>query len=538
MQTYKDDFFLGRHVLEHRLVPREALLECLYQLAQDRRAGSRLGFARPLGVMLVERGLLTEEELNRILSARSAADGGAPVRADAEVGKLLVAMGLLRADDIQECIRVQEEERRSGRKPPRLGELVVQRGIVTQQQVVRALAYQKQELFSCASCGVRVSAASPPRGTKYRCRKCGGEVEPVESEAQPGALAMREAEQGEEVQQEIDRAVAAYLEQKGILRRDLILDGQRLQTEFERYGLVVPLVEVLRRSGALSVQMRTELGAIDFVRLVKDPDWKKQAIPGYRLLKKMASGGSATVYSADAVFGGSRVAVKVLHPERAGEPRSVARLQREAELLSRLACPLIMRGIEYGADRGYYYLVMEYFEGRSLGQAISEGGPFPLRTALSVTRQVAEGLGYLHSTGYLHRDLKADNVLIDGAGRVKLCDLGFAMPIPGVEVEGTTARIPAEAWSGAAGGSLGAEIYSLGILLYALLTGYEPFYGSGVEETASDQIETALPVPNLMAVLAPPAVVQLMKRMMHPDPERRFRDTAEVVGALDRLARG
>lgn len=536
MQTYEDDFYLGRHVLEHRLVAREALLECLYQLAQDRRTGSRMGFARPLGVMLVERGLLTEEDLNRILMARSAATGGAPVRTDAEVGKLLVAMGLLREGDVQECVRMQEAERRAGRKPPRLGELVVRQGIVTQQQVVRALAYQKQELFACASCGVRVSAAPPPRGTKYRCRKCGGEVEPVEAEAQPGALAMREAEEREEVQQDIDRAVAAYLEQKGMVRRDLILDGQRLQSEFESYGLVVPLVEVLRRAGALTLQQRADLAGIDFARLVKDPDWKKQAIPGYRLLKRMASSGSATLYSADAVFGGSRVAVKVLHPERAGEPRSVARLQREADLLRRLACPLIMRGIEYGADRGYYYLVMEYFEGRSLGQAISEGGPFPLRTALSATRQVVEALGYLHSTGYLHRDLKADNILIDGAGRVKLCDLSFASPIPGIQVEGTTALIPPEAWTGLAGSQLRAELYAVGVLLYALLTGHEPFFGTGGEETACEQIEMALPVPNLMAVFAPPAVVQFLKRTMHPDPGRRFRDTAEVVAALGHLA--
>jgi serine/threonine-protein kinase len=109
---------------------------------------------------------------------------------------------------------------------------------------------------------------------------------------------------------------------------------------------------------------------MDFAQLVRDPNWSKQAIPGYRLGARVASGGFATLHAAEPVFGGDRVAVKILHSERA-----VERFALEAKLLRRLDHPGIVHAIDAGFDRGQYYLVMEYVEGRSLGQALHEGAP-------------------------------------------------------------------------------------------------------------------------------------------------------------------
>jgi serine/threonine-protein kinase len=257
----------------------------------------------------------------------------------------------------------------------------------------------------------------------------------------------------------------------------------------------------------------------------------------------VASGGFATIWTAGALFGSGKVAVKILHPERAKDPRAVARFEWEAMLLRRFNCPQIVRGLDHGFERGSHYLIMEYVEGRSLGQALSESGAFPVRVALQVARQIAEALRYLHAEGYLHRDVKPDNVLMDYNGGIKICDLGFAVPIPKHDLEGqrkltavgTAGYMSPEMMRGESNVKVGADIYSLGIILYALLTGHEPFAGASSEEVVIDQIESGTPVPNLMVVQAPPPVIQFLKRMMHPDRSKRFPAMVDAIQALEKL---
>jgi len=538
MQLPQDDLYLGRHVLEHGLVSRDALIECLFQVAQERKAAA----ARPLGIILTQRGLLAPNELNRIMGARVET---ATHRAftELEVGKLLVGAGVVAADDMQRCVEAQEEAKRAGGAVPRLGEIVVGRGYATREQVERVLAYRGRGSFACEGCGLRVAAELPPPGVRYRCRKCGKPMDEVERTTTAG-VGMRESSKGGPEQHEIDRAMAAYLKQKGLVRRDQLRDAQRLQMEFENYGLVVPLVELLRRSGALSWQQQQLLDRMDFAAIVKTADWKQQAIPGYRLMSRIAAGGFATIYGAEPLFGGSHVAVKILHPEREKDSKAVARFKREAGLMRHLSHPNIVRGLEYGQEGPYHYIVMEHVAGRSLGQMIAESGAFPVREAVAVTRQIAEGLRYLHAEGWLHRDVKPDNALVDEDGHVKVCDLGFAAPIASDVAEGarvatavgTAGYMSPEVVRGEANVKVGADIYSLGILFYALLTGYEPFTGVSSTEVVADQIESGMPVPDLIRVRAPAAVVQCLKRLLHLDRLKRFRTVVDVIDALERLA--
>jgi hypothetical protein len=541
MKTPEDDFFLGRTVLENKTVSREALLETLFQMAQERKAGN----PRPLGVLLVTHGHLTQEDLEAVLASRVASSGAAAPLSEAEVGRLLVAAGLISKENIEECVRLQEEIRGSGKSAPALGELVVHRGYVTEGQVHRVLAYQRKAVFACASCGVRVNTVPPPPGSRYRCKKCGGAMSQLEVPAAPAPsdqLSLKEAARGEDTQIEIDRAAAAYLKQKGLVRRDQLREGQRYQMEFARYGLLVPLLELMRRMGAISLRQAQEIEAMDLGKMVRDPDWRAQAIPGYRLLSRIASGGFAVIWTAQALFGSDRVAVKVLHPERSKDPRSVARFEWEAMLLRRFQSPRIVRGIDHGFERGSHFMIMEFVEGQSLGQALSELGAFPVRDAIRITRQVAEALAYLHAQGYLHRDVKPDNVLLDSVGNAKLCDLGFAVPIPrhtgdtAVRMAvGTAGYMSPEMKQGKTEVKVGSDIYSLGIHLYALLTGHEPYSGASSQEVVTDQIESGMPVPNLMVVNAPTDVIQLLKKMMHPDPARRFSTVNDVIAAIDKL---
>src|SRR6185503_4348676 len=153
MKNPEDDFFLGHTVLERKTVSREALLECLFQMSQERKSG----LPRPLGVLLVAHGHLTQEDLDAVLSARVSNAGSDATISEAEVGRLLVAAGLISKENIEECVRLQDEIRASGKTSPPLGELVVHRGYVTEGQVKRVLGYQKKVTFACAACGVRVS---------------------------------------------------------------------------------------------------------------------------------------------------------------------------------------------------------------------------------------------------------------------------------------------------------------------------------------------------------------------------------------------
>ncbi len=539
-----DDVFVGRYVLENNVVSREAVLESLFQIAQERRSGARPGYSRPLGVVLIARGLLTEEDLNAILAARVSPSSAHRLN-EAEVGKLLVAGGIMVQEDVDRCVAMQKETRAAGRTPPRLGELVVKRGYVTEQQVMRVLAYQNRALFACVGCGARVTATPPPAGTRYRCKKCGALVAPVEpaKESGPSAPAMREGERGTDAQDEIDIALGSYLRQKRIVRRDQIRECQHLQTEFARYGLVVPLLELLRRVGAVTWNQQHELQQIDFSKLVQGPDWKSQAVPGYRLISRVASGAFASLHIAESLFSKERVAVKVLHTDRATDPKTVQRFDQEGVLLRKFASPHIVRCVDGGSHRGTHYLVMDYLEGRSLAQALSDSGVFPLRAALSATRQIAEALRYLHSEGYLHRDVKPDNAIIDESGKVILCDLGFAMALPETATGGSRAptvvgtagyRAP-EAVRGEADVKVGSDIYSLGILFFALLTGHEPFAGGSSEECVTDRMAQGAPIPNLMMVQAPVDVIQVVKKMLHSDRAKRYATVVEVIKALDAI---
>jgi len=537
MHTPQDDVLVGRHVLEHKLVSRDVLLDCLSQLVRERRTA---GFARPLGVILVARGLLTEQQLAAILSDRT---GTHRLAGDIEIGRLLVTAGGVSAEDVERCLQVQRREREAGRPAPPLGDLAIREGYATREQVARALTYQNRTAHACGGCGARITIVPAPPGHRYRCRKCNGEMAPVEVPASEGTP-VHESGRSEENQLELDRAIGAYLKQKSMVRRDQMRDAQRLQLEFSQYGLVVPLTELLRKAGALTWQQERALEQVDFAAIVHGPEWAAQLIPGYKLHQRIAAGGYATIYTARAVFDGAGVAVKILSRDRAKDARAVARFEREAALLRRLAHPGIVRGLEYGCDKGHHYLVMEYVDGRSLGQTLSEGGALPVRNALKVARAIGDALRYLHAEGYLHRDIKPDNVLLTAAGAVKLCDLGFATPIPvGAEAEGkhaatvvgTAGYISPEQMRGDADVKVGADIYALGITLYALLTGYEPFKGVSSEEVVAEQIEGGLPVPNLMVVKAPPPVMQLLNRTLHADRMKRYRTVVDVIGELDRL---
>ncbi len=200
----------------------------------------------------------------------------------------------------------------------------------------------------------------------------------------------------------------------------------------------------------------------------------------YELLGLLGQGGMARVYTARDTRGGGRVALKLLPLAPLGDERKLGeRLRREARALSRLRHPNIVALRGFGEDGAHAWIAMELVEGQSLSHEI----PAPAERARAIALQVCDALAYAHARGIVHRDLKPGNVLIDRDGRVKVADFGIAGLLPGssddtrVTLDGVAVGTPAymapEALAGA-GPDPRLDVYSLGLLLYELLTGHLP----------------------------------------------------------------
>jgi formylglycine-generating enzyme required for sulfatase activity len=265
----------------------------------------------------------------------------------------------------------------------------------------------------------------------------------------------------------------------------------------------------------------------------------------YVLLEPLGAGGMGRVFKARHRRLNKLVAVKVLAPDllRCAEAR--ARFRREAEAVARLASPHIVAALDASEERGRDFLVMEYVEGVNLADHVRAHGPLSVERALNLTLQAARGLEQAHAAGVVHRDVKPANLLLDASGTVKLLDLGLArLASPGdVAPEltgagvlmGTAAFMAPEQAADGRRADARADVYSLGCTLFYLLTGRPPYE----EPTALETLfaHRTSPVPSLRSLRpdCPPAVEDLLRRMLAKAPEDRPASMHAVVARLEYL---
>ena len=552
-----DDLFLGRYVLKHGLVDRDNLLEAILEIAAERAGRGARPFARPLGVVLVTRGHLSDGALVRILSERVPSEGELTASQvnDMDFGSLFVFAGYATREQVLECLVQQRAKKVPGRPSRRLGELMVERGFATPTQVQRLLSYHRKEIFRCDACDAQFNVQNAKPGKAYTCPHCAGPLRaavlrsnvktdtalfksPTERHrvASPVPVAPPpKPPPAPEERAEIDRATALYLTQKNLVRRDALRHAQALQADIARYGIDLPLVDLLQRTGALSWQGAQMVRSIDFAAMVAGPGWLQQAVPGYKVVRKIATGGFATVFAARPVFGGASVALKVLHKHRSAEPLSVARFRNEAALLQQFHHDNIVKCHETGEHLGVHYMALEFVEGESLLEIIRQRGALSVREALDVTRSVAEALRHMQVEGYLHRDVKPDNILV-GDGVVKLCDLGLAAPIEEraavSTAVGTATYVSPEQARGEVDLKAGTDIYALGLVAYFMISGREAFDGIDEQTVMNDRFSEGVKTPDIASLRAPEAVRRLVARMLHPDRARRYTSYGELLGAF------
>ena len=248
----------------------------------------------------------------------------------------------------------------------------------------------------------------------------------------------------------------------------------------------------------------------------------------YELEELVGTGGMSSVYRAHDVMLERKVALKVLHPHFGDDPEYVERFSREARAVAQLSHPHIVTVIDRGESDGRRYIVFEYVDGDNLKQTLERTGPLPIPRALRIAAEIADGLEFAHEQGLVHRDVKPQNILLTPEGDAKVTDFGIARSLDvehGVTqtgtVLGTGSYLSPEQ---ASGGPVtpATDVYSLGVVLYELLTGEVPFTGGSVVEVAMRHVHQR--PPDLLRK-RPDASLRLaaaVDRALAKDPEDRF----------------
>ena len=255
----------------------------------------------------------------------------------------------------------------------------------------------------------------------------------------------------------------------------------------------------------------------------------------YQVQSRLARGGMSTVYLATDQRLERDVALKVLHPHLADDPQFLDRLGREAKAAARLSHPHVVGVLDQGEDGRLAYLVMEFIKGHTLRDVLNDKGALSPRLALALIDPVVEGLGAAHAAGMIHRDIKPENVLIADDGRIKLGDFGLARAIStststGALI-GTVAYISPELVLGKQADAR-SDIYSVGIMLYEMITGRQPFEGDVPIQVAYQHVNSTVAAPSLEVPGLAAEIDELVQWCTDRDPDKRPVDGSALLSEL------
>lgn len=260
----------------------------------------------------------------------------------------------------------------------------------------------------------------------------------------------------------------------------------------------------------------------------------------YKLLSRAGSGGMATVFKAQDLMLGRIVAVKVLHESLSGDEEFLRRFRYEARAAANLTHPNIVTVHDIGQDDGREYIVMEFVEGPTLKQIIrdcvSRSETMPIKRVLDLVIQVCAGLGYAHRSGFVHCDVKPQNVLVTRDERVKVADFGIARALSHASLHdrdlvwGTPQYFSPEQAAGEPA-SPASDVYAIGIILFELLTGRLPFEASSHAALALKHMRDRAPLVTQFNPAVPQQIEQILVKILAKEPAGRYR-TAEQLGRI------
>ena len=247
----------------------------------------------------------------------------------------------------------------------------------------------------------------------------------------------------------------------------------------------------------------------------------------YEIIRVIGEGGMANVYLANDLILNRKVAVKVLRGDLSNDEKFVRRFQREALSASSLNHPNIVEMYDVGEDDGDFYIVMEYVEGKNLKQLIKRRTRLSISEVIDIMKQLTDGIAHAHDSFIIHRDIKPQNILILDNGLVKITDFGIAVALNSTQltqtnsVMGSVHYLPPEQAAGK-GATFKSDIYSLGILMYELVTGTLPFRGENAVEIALKQMKEPIPSVKEFDESIPQSVENIILKSCAKNPKNRY----------------
>jgi serine/threonine-protein kinase len=261
----------------------------------------------------------------------------------------------------------------------------------------------------------------------------------------------------------------------------------------------------------------------------------------YRIEELVARSGMASIYRATDMRTGRQVAIKKPHPDMEWDPVLFDRFTREIEIGERLDHPGVMKVLDSG-EPGQVYMVMEWVDGRLLRKLLVENRNLPKERACAITIAICDALDYIHRNGVVHRDLKPENIMIDAQDRIKLIDFGIAGKAGArrltfgklSQIAGTPDYISPEQVQGKRGDGR-SDIYSLGVILYEMLTGVTPFSGTNPFLVMNDRLVNNPVPPRELNKEISPELQEVIYRALEREPQNRYSTANEFAWDLEHL---
>lgn len=258
----------------------------------------------------------------------------------------------------------------------------------------------------------------------------------------------------------------------------------------------------------------------------------------YQVIERIGGGGMALVYRAHDILLNRNVAIKVLRNQFVHDEEFIRRFRREAQSAASLSHPNVVSIYDVGQEDEIHYIVMEYVEGKNLNEIIKERAPLQVDESIRIASQICDALDHAHQNQIIHRDIKPHNILIGRNGRVKVTDFGIARAVTSTtitqtgSVVGSVHYFSPEHAKGVTTGEK-SDLYSLGIVLYQMLTGVLPFLGESPISVALKHLQEEFEEPRLLNPLIPQSVENVILRSMRKNPDERYQSAKEMLHDLE-----
>ena len=487
-----NEILLGKITIRMNLITEEKLAQCL-RIQEGEPDG------KSLGEILVEKGYLDPAQLKKVLEVQKRAlerKEEITQRRLEEVifGKILVKKGFCSKKDLHLALREQATQKERG-VSRRLGEILVERGLLLPSQVEEALAIQKKKILACDQCLSQFNVANFQEGEKIKCSKCGYPL------SLPNKL----------YSISVDEATTLVGGMKDSVTDTFPTTAQK-------------------------------------VSLAEEEDLNGQVVGGCKIMEKLGQGGMGAVYKAHHVGLDKPVALKVLPIRFTDDSSFVERFSREARSAAKLEHPNIVQvlnvGLEMIEGNEYHYIVMQYIEGRSIEDIMRQRRKLKVEEATRVCREAAKGLAAAHGRKIIHRDVKPDNIMITSEGLVKVTDFGLARSTEAPsditqegQIMGTPFFMSPEQCDNQTTDGR-SDLYSLGVTYYYMITGEKPFVAETPLQVMMKHIKEEFRFPSRYEETIPISVQRVIEKLLAKPPEQRYQTAKDLIRALDRILKG